>query len=139
MNTNLAGFDKIPQTLPHYCFESFAVMTKRTHWHLRPATPWAYIRGTDAIERVKSIAMGLAAYGVKAGDRVAIISENRPEWSLVDLAILAVRGRERPDLHHTGRRAGPVHSREFRGEDALHLGTETVAARRAGSSKRRAA
>ena len=29
--------------------------------------------------------------GVKAGDRVAIISENRPEWSLTDLAILSLR------------------------------------------------
>ena len=28
--------------------------------------------------------------GVKRGDRIAIISENRPEWSLVDLAILGL-------------------------------------------------
>ena len=35
--------------------------------------------------------MGLAALGIKAGDRVAIISENRPEWSLADLALLGLR------------------------------------------------
>ena len=35
--------------------------------------------------------MGLASLGVKAGDRIAIISENRPEWSLTDLAILSLR------------------------------------------------
>ncbi|MEO6654828.1 MAG: long-chain fatty acid--CoA ligase, partial [Pyrinomonadaceae bacterium] len=52
---------------------------------------WHYINGVEAIERVKRIAMGLAALGVKAGDRIAIISENRPEWSFVDLAILSLR------------------------------------------------
>ncbi len=91
MNTNLAGFDKIPQTLPHYCFESFRRHDKRDALASKDGGTWQNIRGTDAIERVKSIAMGLAAYGVKAGDRIAIISENRPEWSLSDLAILAVR------------------------------------------------
>ena len=29
--------------------------------------------------------------GVKEGDRIAVISENRPEWSLTDLAILSLR------------------------------------------------
>ena len=35
------------------------------------------------------IAGGLAALGVGAGDRVAIVSENRPEWALADLGALA--------------------------------------------------
>lgn len=43
------------------------------------------------IEKIKFIALGLADLGVKAGDRIAIISENRPEWSLTDLAILSLR------------------------------------------------
>src|SRR4029077_19655476 len=52
---------------------------------------WKYLRGTEIIERIKRIAMGLSSLGVKQGDRIAIISENRPEWSLVDLAILSLR------------------------------------------------
>src|SRR4029077_10896460 len=52
---------------------------------------WKYLRGTEIIERIKRIAMGLSSLGVKQGDRVAILSENRPEWSLVDLAILSLR------------------------------------------------
>jgi long-chain acyl-CoA synthetase len=52
---------------------------------------WHYLNGVDAIERVRRISLGLAALGVQAGDRIAIISENRPEWSLVDLAILSMR------------------------------------------------
>src|SRR6185436_16394519 len=52
---------------------------------------WHKISGPEAIDRVKSIALGLSKLGVRAGDRIAIISENRPEWSLVDLAILSLR------------------------------------------------
>ena len=40
-------------------------------------------------ERVRSLAKGLIASGVNAGDRVALMSATRLEWSLVDYAILA--------------------------------------------------
>jgi long-chain acyl-CoA synthetase len=36
----------------------------------------------------KQIAAGLAARGVQRGDRVAILSENRPEWAVVDYGCL---------------------------------------------------
>ncbi|MFT3746506.1 MAG: long-chain fatty acid--CoA ligase [Pyrinomonadaceae bacterium] len=88
---NLIGFEKIPQTIPHYCFESFARHNKRDALAFKVDNVWNYLNGNDVIERVKRIAMGLASLGVKAGDRVAIISENRPEWSFVDLAILSLR------------------------------------------------
>ena len=41
-------------------------------------------------ERVKNFALGLAALGIKAGDRVGLMSENRPEWAISDFAILAI-------------------------------------------------
>ena len=88
---NLIGFENIPQTIPHYCFESFTRHNKRDALAYKIDDAWNYINGNEVVERVKRIAMGLAALGVKAGDRVAIISENRPEWSFVDLAILSLR------------------------------------------------
>ncbi|RMG12901.1 MAG: long-chain fatty acid--CoA ligase, partial [Planctomycetota bacterium] len=39
-------------------------------------------------QRVERIALGLAELGVARGDRVGILSQTRPEWGLVDLAIL---------------------------------------------------
>jgi long-chain acyl-CoA synthetase len=40
--------------------------------------------------KTESFSLGLAALGIKAGDNVGIISENRPEWIYTDLAILSL-------------------------------------------------
>ena len=47
---------------------------------------WQDITWSDYAQRVELVAYGLAALGIEAGDRVAIQSENRPEWLYVDLA-----------------------------------------------------
>src|SRR6476469_4809152 len=39
-------------------------------------------------DRVRHVAFGLRALGVAPGDRVAILSENRPEWAIADYACL---------------------------------------------------
>lgn len=39
-------------------------------------------------ELVRCLTLGLSELGVKKGDAVALISENRPEWAVADLAIL---------------------------------------------------
>ena len=41
-------------------------------------------------EKVKYLALGLASLGVKKGDRISLLSENRPEWAISDLAILSL-------------------------------------------------
>ena len=51
---------------------------------------WLNITAAAFVERVKSVALGLAALGVRPGDRIALLSENRPEWSIADLAILSL-------------------------------------------------
>jgi len=90
-SANLIGFENIPQTLPHYCIESFRLNNKPDALAYKLGDAWHRIPGSEAIERLKRIAVGLSSLGVNAGDRIAIISENRPEWSLADLAILSLR------------------------------------------------
>lgn len=46
----------------------------------------------DVAARVSALTRGLAKAGVGPGDRVVIVSENRPGWLIADLAIMAVRG-----------------------------------------------
>jgi long-chain acyl-CoA synthetase len=88
---NLIGFENIPQTIPHFCLESFRRNKKPDALSYKLENVWKHISGAEVIEKIKRITLGLSDLGVKAGDRVAIISENRPEWSLTDLAILALR------------------------------------------------
>src|SRR5919205_548819 len=38
---------------------------------------------------VTRLAQALIAYGIEPGDRVALVSENRPEWVIADLAIVS--------------------------------------------------
>ena len=46
---------------------------------------WKQVR-----EQVDSIAKGLKNLGILKGDRVVILSENRPEWQIADLAIMSI-------------------------------------------------
>jgi long-chain acyl-CoA synthetase len=48
--------------------------------------PWSSDEFRTAVEE---LSLGLRALGVEKGDRVAILSENRPEWAIADLATLA--------------------------------------------------
>jgi len=51
------------------------------------STSWA-----EAARQVAGLAAGLKKLGLKPGDRVMLVSENRPEWCISDLAIMAAGG-----------------------------------------------
>jgi len=46
----------------------------------------------EVAAQVIELAHGLQALGVKDGERVVLVSENRPEWLIADLAIMAAGG-----------------------------------------------
>jgi long-chain acyl-CoA synthetase len=43
-------------------------------------------------DAVKNLCLGLNALGFRAGDKLCLLSENRPEWTMVDLATLCGGG-----------------------------------------------
>ena len=53
---------------------------------------WQEYTWAEAWDLIETAAHGLLELGVEAGDRVAIHSEDRPEWVILDLATVAVRG-----------------------------------------------
>jgi long-chain acyl-CoA synthetase len=46
------------------------------------------VSSEEAFRRVRALRQGLKSLGIKPGDKVALLSENRLEWALADLAIL---------------------------------------------------
>ena len=50
---------------------------------------WVDMTSGDFAAHVRSVAKGLIASGVKAGDRVAIFADTRFDWTLADYAIMA--------------------------------------------------
>ena len=56
----------------------------------RGALGWAPISSTEIYRGVVGIARTLESWGVRKGDRVAILSENRPEWTITDFAVLSL-------------------------------------------------
>ena len=42
----------------------------------------------EVFDEVRDLSLGLEGVGVQAGDRVAILADSRPEWTITDLATL---------------------------------------------------
>ena len=49
---------------------------------------WVDLSYRDLADRIQDLSLGLLELGVRPGDRVAILSENRPEWAIADYACL---------------------------------------------------
>ena len=50
---------------------------------------WVSISWGETARKVAALAAALKAKGLQPGDRVLLVSENRPEWCIADLAIMA--------------------------------------------------
>ena len=57
---------------------------------------WLPVTHREAAARVQAISLGLRELGIKPGDKVGLISENRPEWALADYACLTARATDVP-------------------------------------------
>ena len=53
----------------------------------RGADGWDGVTAAEFHDEVRAVAKGLVAAGIEAGDRVALISKTRYEWTLLDYAI----------------------------------------------------
>jgi long-chain acyl-CoA synthetase len=53
---------------------------------------WKRYSTAQALDEINQVALGLIAMGLQPGDRIATVSNNRPEWNFLDLAMLQVGG-----------------------------------------------
>jgi long-chain acyl-CoA synthetase len=59
---------------------------------VRKGQEWVSVSAQEVSRAVGNIAKALSDWGVKKGDRVAILSENRLEWAIADFACLRLGG-----------------------------------------------
>ena len=57
-------------------------------WHKRDGR-YLPLSWAEAASDVRRLAAGLRSLGITPGDRVGLVSENRPEWIIADLAIMS--------------------------------------------------
>ena len=53
---------------------------------------WKKYNGRDFLKMTDTISQGLIGLGVMKGDRVAVISNNCPQWNMVDFAVQQIGG-----------------------------------------------
>ncbi len=85
----------IPQTILDLAPERSHQTVMRT----KVGDRWRDIDWQRFAHQVRRFAGGLLALGIEPGDRVAIMSPNRPEWAFADLAIMACGGVTVPVYH----------------------------------------
>lgn len=77
-------------TLPARLLELAATAPTRVAFRRKRLGLWEETTYADYARRVAAIGLGLLDLGVGLGDRIAIQSDNRPEWLLTDLAVQGI-------------------------------------------------
>jgi long-chain acyl-CoA synthetase len=77
-----------PGTLNQLLFQAIERYDKPDALQVKIGGRYEPISHRSLLERVRHVASALQRMGVKRGDRVAILSENRPEWAIADFACL---------------------------------------------------
>ncbi|HEX9189673.1 MAG TPA: long-chain fatty acid--CoA ligase [Vicinamibacteria bacterium] len=76
------------QTVCDIFYRSVDTYRKPEHLKYRRDGAWHAVSSQELCAAVEETSMGLRALGVGKGDKVAILSENRPEWAFADFATL---------------------------------------------------
>ena len=77
------------KTLPDMFFSKADELVDKPLFWGKSNDGWKSITWSESRSDVSALATGLKSIGVKPGDRVVLISENRPEWPIADLAIMS--------------------------------------------------
>ncbi len=77
-----------PGTLTKLFFDATARFSKPAALRHKQGGAWVDISHAEMLERVRRTSLALQELGLSRGDRVAILSENRPEWAIADYACL---------------------------------------------------
>jgi len=95
-------------------------------WH-KADGQWQAISWAEAARQIVSLATSFAEMGLKRGDRVMLVSENRPDWCIADLGIMAA-GCITVPTYTTNTERDHQHIIEDSGASAIIVSTQKLAA-----------
>lgn len=75
-----------PGTINRLFFEAIERFDREDALMHKVDGQWKSISHRFILQRVRHVALGLSKIGINPGERVAILSENRPEWLIADYA-----------------------------------------------------
>lgn len=71
-------------------FHKRKIFADKTAYMYKTGDQWTEVSFKQAVDRSEKISSGFASLGIKKGDRIALISNNRMDWALIDYACLAL-------------------------------------------------
>ncbi len=119
-----------PTTLTAIFFEAVDKFALPNAYQYKKDGKFAPISHAQVLERARRVSLGLGAIGVQRGDRVGIMSENRPEWAIADWACLC-GGKTDVPIYPTLPADQIVHPLNDSGAVALFVSNEAQAAKAA--------
>ena len=88
MSINFDNFNSVVSLLNHQCKE----LKDSPYLWRKVEGKFLSLSWLEVQKKVNALAKGLISLGILKGDRVVILSENRPEWQIADLAIMSIGG-----------------------------------------------
>ena len=86
MSINFDNFNSVVSLFTH---QSSSLSTEPYLWK-KSNEKYISLSWKEVERQVEALAKGLLSLGILKGDRVVILSENRPEWQIADLAIMTI-------------------------------------------------
>ncbi|HWP42052.1 MAG TPA: long-chain fatty acid--CoA ligase [Blastocatellia bacterium] len=78
-----------PDTLVELLKSAAAARSRSEVLRFKKDKVWVGLTGDELLERVRNVSLGLYDRGIRKGDRVAMLAESGPLWTISDYAILA--------------------------------------------------
>ena len=88
MSINFDNFNSVVSLFNHQCKE----LKDSPYLWSKVEGKFLSLSWLEVQKKVNALAKGLISLGILKGDRVVILSENRPEWQIADLAIMSIGG-----------------------------------------------
>src|SRR5262252_863877 len=80
----------VPDTLIGIFLDTVRQRPRSDQFLRKASRGWESLSSQRVLADVEALALALRAQGIVKGDRVALLSENRYEWPLIDLATMSL-------------------------------------------------